>query len=180
MSEAVIQAWAAAATGIPVERVIWANQKGPRPATPWIKLLTIVDDEVGEDALTVVDNEAGGENDILHRQDGLRRLVVSVQCFGEPTGADHPVKVLRRLRSRLPAAIAPLEAGGLSSALVGSINDISALVADAEREARAQVDVTFYELERFEEAGVSIDSVEVNITSPVVDQFTVELEEPSP
>lgn len=172
MSDLAIQAFVAALTELPVDQVIWTNQPGPRRPRPWISLLTIDDDAPGNDWFEVVDDPSG---DILEKQAGTRTQTVSVQAFADAAGVGSPRAILSKLRKQTDSVRALTDSLGISVLDISNYRDVSALLADR-RETRGNVDVVFSYTQSFEEAGVSVGSVEVNQLAPVADSITVEVD----
>jgi len=145
--ENAVQAWFAAASGVPSASVRWANQKVPRPSRPYAELKRIsVSDEGTFDELRLsFDGAQPAGQEIGVTTYGPRRVLVSCQVFSDVvTGAGTASEYVELARSALslPSVLSALRAGGLSLVNRGGTRDLSALVETAS-ESRAQLDVTF-------------------------------------
>lgn len=133
VSEAILQAtraWLKAATGLPDEKVIPSDDKGPRPALPYLTVKVIVSDvPVGHDEQRR--GLDGSGNPVVHIL-GQRRATLSIQGFGAATSESLAMANLKLLD---PSTRDTLRIAGVSLRALGGLTDISRVV-DTAFEAR--------------------------------------------
>lgn len=168
-TRAAIRAWVVAATsGLGVTDVIWADQRGPRLAAPYLTLKLGLR-RVGQDWLEVRDNEfSDGEDgeEIQHRQRGVREGALTLTCYGsadgvEPTAAS-PEAVLDAAQSgvRLPTAAAALRAANVGVLDFGPVGGPSGTLGGL-LEPRAVLVARLSLSSEVSELGTYIESVEI-------------------
>lgn len=91
-------AWFASASGLGVERVWWSNPKVVARSFPFATMSWLSTTQIGIDSAVVEDldptPETGIEDVRLHAT-GLRRVVVSIQCFDDPDSDAESSPMLR-------------------------------------------------------------------------------------
>lgn len=156
-----------AATGLAADRVRWAEQGLPRPASgAWISLRLLSLEETGPDWVDVEEAEAPVDGaEIEHTSRGWRVGTLSVQCFaGDATGASTSVAILERLRAKLPL---PTVADALAAANVavvgrGPVRNAAALINSTVFEPRAVIELRFTAASEVTETGTYIETVETS------------------
>ncbi len=115
-------------------RIVWEDQKAPRPAKPYISLRITDFAQIGRDAMSVKGN-ASGQVTIV----GNRELMLSFQCYG--TGA---MSILEAVRSSLerPTIIEYFFAKKIAGVDPGPVLDVARLIDDTIEE-RASMDIRF-------------------------------------
>jgi len=100
--------------------------------------------------------------EILHKQEGHRRAIVSIQCFGAgAVGGSSNEAVLERMRSKrlLPASRLALKTHNLGIEGIGTVQGLGEELNKAAFEPRAVCEVTFSAVSSESEAGSRIDFV---------------------
>lgn len=131
-----LRAWLMAATGLPGDRVIFANQNGPRPATPFATL----NPRLSLARVGAYDEERATDDPDTTERCGLRRLTVSINLYG--------TDALTRIEDALDglemqANWDALKVAGLSFIEHTEARDLTAML-ETQFETRAQADVYFY------------------------------------
>lgn len=114
-------------------RIVWEDQKAPRPSKPYISLNIADFAQIGRDAMSVTGN-ASGQVTIV----GNRELVLSVQCYGAG------LSLLEAVRSSLerPSIIEYFFAKKIAFVDPQPVIDVAQLVDDTIEE-RAAMDLRF-------------------------------------
>lgn len=163
--EDAIHAWAVSGTGLAGSRIIWSEQNGPRPDTPYVTLLFIGNRQVGVDWTEIEDvSDPDPGEEIRHKVRGKRVATLSVQCFGgDATGTSAPDELLEGMRSsaRLPSVAASLVAVGLGVGEMGPVQRAGAVRQETVFEPRATMDVMLFVGAEVEELGTYISNAEV-------------------
>lgn len=136
----------AASTGI---RVVWADQDGPRPASPFLTLRLSGLESVHEDALQPPDT--AGHAHIA----GSREAVLTVQVYGS-----NAIAQASRLALSAHLPQPDLDSLGVCIVSVEQLGDVSALMDDA-IEPRAVLDVVLRASSDIEDVTGLIESVTV-------------------
>ncbi len=125
--------WLKTATGLDDEKVIPANDKGPRPALPYMTVkVTTHGLETGTDETS--DFLIAG--DPFRSARGTRRGSISVQAFG--LGSEGFLEEAH-IELRLPPIDAQLQAAGLTIFAITAVTDLAEQI-DTEQEARYSQD----------------------------------------
>lgn len=118
-----VRGWLKAASSLTDAQVIPADDKGPRPALPYLTVkVTVADLQVGEDEARYALDEDDVPTVTVY---GTRRGTVSVQGFGS---ASEEWLATARLGLRLPTVQAVLNAAGLTIVPTGAPRDIAGLL----------------------------------------------------
>ncbi len=144
--QAAIHAWVVSSSGLSAGNVIWSDQPGPRPSSPYIVMAVTGLIRIGQDAKNVTAvpfPTPGAEININLR--GTRVLVLGLQCFdGSPVGAASGVGILEdvRTKQRLPTTHGLLSAAGVNVTRCGDIGALTSGSLGAARfEPRALMEV---------------------------------------
>ena len=132
------------------------NYLDARAGTP----INLVDAGVGTHTIACTASTVRTGQEVLHKQEGLRRAVVSVQCFGAPAvGVNRGESVLERMRSklRLPASRRALKNAGIGVGSIGTTQQLGDETNKVAFEPRAVCEVTFFATSSESEAGSRID-----------------------
>jgi len=152
------KAYAINGTALTNSQVIPADDKGPRPATPYLTVKVMVHDiPIGQD---VVFSDLSGRGDPQWKQTGQRSGTVSMQGFG--AGSDDWLGNLM-MSYLLPGAVDILDAAEIDlHPMPGGVTDLSTLLDTAiEERYLLEWDVT-YELttdDTYAETGVELEHV---------------------
>lgn len=146
--ENALHDWIVAATGIPADHVLWADQAFERPSddAPWVAMRIETIQRIGQDWHVSSDHPAptaGAE--ILHTVNGNRTATLTIQCFrGSPTGTTRPQAYLDAavMGITLPARRAAFLAAGIGIGEISPIRNIGDVISFARFEPRAVVEVT--------------------------------------
>lgn len=140
--------------------VVKANQKGPRPARPYISLRFLnASQRVGSmDQNTTTEHTLAGETKYSVATEGMRTAVASINVFG-----DNAIDTLAMIRDSLdrPDVIDRFESAGVSHISEGPINDLTELL-ETIYEERGQMDLTIGFVAANEVEYGIIQSAEVN------------------
>lgn len=162
--ENAIHAWIVNGAQLPPEKVIWAAQRGPVPADPFV-LLRLADlRAIGRDGVDTANNPTPTPgNELVVTVRGSRALRLSVQTFGGTSLGD--TSDLARLQRVLMAATLPTVRDALGAAGVGLGPIGGVTVIDGDRngmfEPRAAVDVEIYVASELAATGTFIEHLEV-------------------
>ena len=177
--EDALHTWARDSSGLPDAQVVWADQNVNQPSGAHLVIRFGAFTQLGSiDAvrvLTDLDRDAGEE--IEHRTQGVRELVVSVQAFSPATVGDATARsLLSRLQSSLalPGVREGLYAAGLACLEQGTVLNL-AEVANADFQGRASLDVRFGLTDEASEFTGYIASTEVT-NETTEETFTVDSE----
>lgn len=120
--EDAINTWVAAGSGLDVDdNVIWAQQKAPRPATPYISIRMMVLERFGIDWFIVQDASPPNPGaEIEHVVQGTRTGVLNLQCFADD--GDGAASAMAILENVVLAATLPSVHEGLRVAKFGILN----------------------------------------------------------
>lgn len=146
--EDALHDWIVAATGIPADHVLWAEQAFERPSddAPWVALRLESIQRVGQDWYVSSDHPvpvAGAER--LLTVNGVRTALLVIQCFrGAATGTSRPQAYLDAavMGITLPARRAAFLAAGIGIGEIGPIRNIGDVISLTRFEPRAVVEVT--------------------------------------
>lgn len=180
--ENALHAWVVAATGLPADRVIWAQQAAPRPATPYVTLRVDNIRRIGQDWLRSYNNPTPtAGNEIILASQGQREAVVTLQCFGgTATQSTSPLALLHaavagaNLQSRRDA----FNTAGIGMAGFGPVQSIDGVLGSSVFEPRATVEARFFLAEEIQETTTFIEFVELENLSTV--QSTYVPDDPNP
>jgi hypothetical protein len=174
--KAALHAWMVAGSGLPAERVLWANQDNTKIKTPFASInhrLAVTRTGVYDEER--LDPEAPG---VIQRI-GQRHVTVSCHLHGP--GA---VDLLERAQAHLDthAARAIFDAAGLAVADRGRVDDLTALL-DTQHEEQAHLDIILSLATITTEEVGYIDSAGIVLTAEapdgaVVDQSTQTITSP--
>lgn len=118
-----VRGWLQASSSLTDAQVIPADDRGPRPALPYVTVkVTTADVQVGEDEARYGLDDDDVPTVTVH---GTRRGTVSIQGFG---AASEEWLATARLALRLPTVQAVLNAAGLTVVPMGAPRDISAML----------------------------------------------------
>lgn len=162
--ENALHAWVVAGSQLPPERVVWAQQGGPVPESPWVSMRCSVLRTLGLDwvdytpAATPV---PGGEATAHVR--GPRVATLELQCYGDATAAGvAPQAVLDRVvaSARLPSVSATLRAAGVSVASSEPTQFLGQVADSARFEPRAVARVQLHLASEITEPATVIETVQ--------------------
>jgi hypothetical protein len=155
--ENTIHAWVVAATGLPADRVIWSQQGGPRPSTPYISLLTTSITPIGRDwgSVKSAPEPLPGAELILQSR-GHRTCTISIQCFGNGS-----LEVLGDLAGSIPLFTLQLNQGGVGVAGFNPITMIGEARLGSFLEPRAVTELQFHVKSDLEIPITFIEKVEI-------------------
>ncbi|MBC3540657.1 LIC_12616 family protein [Rufibacter sediminis] len=130
----ILQKWIIAATGLPDNKVVYANQNGPRPAFPYVTVHVTAKSDMGWADISVPDTDGVAEinND--------RMVSISLQALG--SGAMSLMETLRDDLER-PTSLQQFRGAGLPFIRVlNDVNDLTTVVG-TKYEERAGMDLEF-------------------------------------
>lgn len=127
--EAAIQNWIETGSGLPDTSVIWEQQAGPRPDTPYISILIDRVQRIGQDWVDTEDNPTPSPGqEILLQARGVREIGLQITAFGgSAVGGTSPRALLDGVQSRLPHERANLNAAGLGIARFDPVINVGAV-----------------------------------------------------
>ena len=170
-----IHAWFVSATGLAGANVCWSRQDAPRPTSTWISILASLE-TVGQGMLHIEDADAPSAGaEIEHTVRGVRRIVLSVQCFdGAAIGSGMPMSLLEQViaKVQLPSIETALDTAGVafhSATAIQAFGD----VAGSHVEPRAVTTITLGATSEYTETDTYIESAEITGDSPAIPAFTV-------
>lgn len=170
-TQAAIQAWIVAGSGLAADRVRWSGQGGNIPTgVPWISITVLADQPTGSPWVDVEDATsptAGAE--IVHVARSQHAGTLSIQMFNAAAvGSSSGIAVLRRLRAaaRLPTVRAALEAGGVGLGSFTAARNVPALQNATYFEPRGVIECRIHTVCEIRpddggEAGTYIETVEI-------------------
>jgi hypothetical protein len=181
--EDAIHEWIVAASGLAVDRVLWAVEGFERPESgPWISLNIIGSTPVGQSWKETKANPTpspGAERLITVRSVHVGTL--SIQCFGgDATGVDSPRKRLERcaLALSLPSRARALNEANVAIGQVGGVQSVGGVINSTRFEPRAVLQVNAHYNDELSETGTYVENVSAtgyipNEAAPdiVLDQF---------
>lgn len=160
-----IASWVRLAAGYAVGKVIWEDQDGPRPATPFAALRMTTIRRIGQDWVDVVDAEVPAPGaEIEHRARGVRIARLQIQAFGtDAVGDAHPMAILEEilLKAKLPSFKSALQAASVAVIRHDPVRNVGALLNTADTEPRALVDVELSLVSEISETGTFVEFVEL-------------------
>lgn len=164
-TEKAIQNWVVIGSGLAADKVIWSQQDGPRPASPYIALRPASLAATGIDWVDVVDSEAPTPgNEIEYHVRGPRIVELWMQCHGVvATGDQSPVAILESVRTshRLPSVRKPLKDAKIGVADSTPVSYLGSTINNANFEPRAVMSVTLHLASDVSEPGTVIESAEI-------------------
>lgn len=166
--ENALQAWVTGATGIPGDRVVWAEQNGPRPARPFatLRLGNVISPGLtDEERCTVVEGGAPGA-DLRIETVAQQEIVITVETFtAATTGNGSALALLTRAKNALSknSQIEAFDAAGIAVVDRGTVQNLTALL-DTEFEGRASLDVRIRFVDGAEDLTTWIATAEVRST----------------
>lgn len=166
--ENAIRAWVVTGSGLPADKVIWANQDGDRPEDPFITIALSGLHGRGMDTVessTDLNRPAGEE--IRLNVKGLREMTASVQAFTDATTGNSGARALLmkvQAALRLPSIRDALGALSLSPFDPGDVQ-VFPIVFPTGFEGRGTLAVRFYVMQTVDEFTGYISSVELTNTS---------------
>lgn len=182
--EDAIHQWVVFGSQLPTGQVVWTQQNSPRPVGTHITMRINNIEVVGIDWLFRTQNIGAPEGEEFEdRVQGMRTATLSLQCFsghvdqgGVGTGIRMPIAILNDVlsASRLPSQVFSLNSAGVGIGVLEPVQTIDAILGQSIFEPRAIVDVMLHLASEITESSTFIESVEVNQTGPVVDQFIVQ------
>jgi hypothetical protein len=165
--ENAIQSWVTTASGVPGSQVIWGEQNGPRPSTPFITLRISDVSGLGIDGSWQVTNPASTGTDgqeILEIARGTRQGTLTIQVFGgQPTNgvSPSPVAIAHAIvaAATLPATRFALVAAGVGLSSFKPIRSLDGVIEHVVFEPRAIVEVTINLASEVQQTETVIDTV---------------------
>ncbi len=160
--EDALRAWVLSASGLDDGRVIWSQQGGPRPDTPFVTLQIFTMKNVGQDWVNVEDADEG---EVEMKARGAREATLVMQCFAtDAVGAAAAAMLLNQIitAARLPSNVDALNAAGVGLARFEPVQTISGVVGSTDWEPRATVSVRFFLAVEVSEPGTYIRSVQLS------------------
>ena len=164
--EKAIQNWIVIGSGLPPDKVIWAQQDGPRPLSPYIALRPEALASSGIDWVDVVDSPTptpGAE--IEYHVRGPRTVELFFQCHGDKaTGNQSPVVILERVRTshRLPSIRKTLIDSFIGVSESTPISYLGSTINNANFEPRATMSLTVHLSSDISESGTVITSAVIS------------------
>lgn len=143
--QAAIHAWVVAGSGLVAGKVIFEEQNGNRPAEPFVGITFGTLAPLGLDELTHVYNAGGAAGaEITQTVRGMRTLVVRLQCYADPIGANAAHATLSKVQAALalPTVKDALVVAGLGLAGMGSVVPLGKVLGTTWK-GRAVLDVSF-------------------------------------
>lgn len=175
--EDAITAWVIAGSGIAAGSVIWGEQNGGRIATPYIDLVTEIED-IGPDWIFTDDAAApSAENEIDYFSQGMRRMTIRMRCFGGPAKGSTSAKArLEAVKAshRLPSNHEALRIADIGISEFSPVSNITGVLNSTKLEPRAMMDVIAFVPSSISETGTYIEVVSIENQSTGV-EFEVDL-----
>lgn len=158
--EQALWTWVVGASQLPGGQVIWSEQNGPRPNTPFIAM-SITD--VKQTGIGWVDGQYGNSTfTALSR--GQRDCTLRLQCFGaSPIGDQSPRAILERIQTRgnLDSLHAPLMVAGIGVSRFEPMIVLGAELNQVIFEPRAIINAHFFLAAEETETSNYIETVEI-------------------
>lgn len=157
-----IRAWIEAGSGLAAGKVIWAKDKGPRPAAPYIALSTTVR-TIGRPWVDVRDADAPAPGaEIIRTVRSTKKLTLQVQCFdGDASGDASSMALVNNVTdyAGLPSQKALFVAAGWAPTTFEPVLDFSAVRGGAVFEPRSVMTCHGYITGELSETGTYIEKV---------------------
>ena len=157
-----VRGWLKAASALTDLQVIPADDKGPRPALPYLTVkLTTLHQRMGEDERGVeIEDEGGPDERVLLTVSGARRGVLQLRGFGDAPG-DWLAEAELALSD--PQVLMDLGELGVSVRSLGGIIDVAALL-DTKIEARWSQDYELTYMLRSAREAIPVETLGVEST----------------
>lgn len=171
--ENALHAWVVAGSGLPAEKVIWAQQDAPRPAPPFIAMRLRNPQRIGQDWLDVVDAGVTPGQEIQIKSRGTRTMTLSLQAFSAAsTGINAAVMQLDAVRSvsNLPTVRDALNTAGLGLGPFEGVQSLDGVLSESVFEPRATMGALLFLSSEVSEFATYIETAEITneIESPDV------------
>lgn len=157
-----IHSWIVSGSGLSADKVIWKDQTGPRPSTPFVMMSIESIRNPGLDWRDAerLDNPDSGE-EIRYSVRGMRVARLTLECFGEATGDTNPVSVLDATlsASALPSIRNALRTAKIGIGTIEPVRSLTGLINSVMREPRAMVTVGLHLTSELSELGTNIETV---------------------
>jgi hypothetical protein len=165
--QAAIQAWIVAGSGIPADRVRWADQGGTIPTDVlWISLSVIAEQTLGRPWADVTNNPTPAPlADVIHTVRSSNVGTLSIQVFNAAAqGSSSALQILKNviLARSLPSVHAALVAGGVGIGAFTSARNTGKVENAIYFEPRSVLECRFHTAAETQETGPAIETVETD------------------
>lgn len=165
--QTAIHNWISQSSGLAPEKVIFANQDGPRPSNTWISIETVSIDWTGQDWTRAIANpNPTPGNEIIYKVFGTRQVNWRVQCFNAPPVGDNSAfEILNSIivGAELPTYREMLDLANIGLLGFGSMNNVGAEFRSELFEPRATLDFKTQITTVREQTITNIESVEFDV-----------------